>query len=146
MPRAGQAPTAVPNQGYGQAGQQIEAQRAVPLPRVPNPSQVQGGRPAGGGQQPAPQQEQAPQDPMQAAIQYARDFDPGITPLTAPSTRPGEPVQEGLSLGPGAGPDIFSQPARANQAADFLTALAQASGDQSFLDKASKIRGSGGFM
>lgn len=64
--------------------------------------------------------------------------------MTAPTQRPGEPVQAGLAMGPGPGPDIFSQPARANASADVLVSLAQASGNDQLLELAARIRKSGG--
>lgn len=80
-----QAPTAARNQPYGQAGQQIAAQRAVPLPAAP-PVQGAPGSPPGGG----------------AAGPFAR---PSDTPsLTDPSQRPDEPLEAGLPFGPGPGP------------------------------------------
>lgn len=130
-----QAPQAPNSQAYGQRGDQIAAQKAMPLP------------------QQAPAQGQAPPPggtPAQAAAQpvdimaLAKEYDPGITPLTAPSNRPGEPVTAGLSLGAGPGPEIFSQPARATRAADTLTALAQSTGDNRFMEMAARIRQGGG--
>lgn len=85
-----QAPTAAKGQGYGVAGQQIAAQRAVPLPAAPP---VQGAPPAPGGG---------------AAGPFARPED---TPtLTAPTQRPDEPLEAGMPFGPGPGPQPVSQP------------------------------------
>lgn len=131
--RTYQPPQAQASQSYGEKTQQLQAQEQMPLPQGQGP--------------PSPPPVGAPPPPPQvddALLQVAQGFDPGITPLSAPSERPGEPVQAGLSLGPGPGPDIFSQPARANQAADVLTAMAQSTGNQEFLDMAARIRGSGG--
>ena len=136
MPRNAQAPQAPNGQAYGQKGEAIAAQQQIPLPQGQGPTM-----PAAQGQAgPQPGQPTQPVDLMQAAQQ----FDPGITPLTAPSQRPGEPVTTGLATGPGAGPEIFSQPSRASASADVLTALAQASGNDAFLDLASRIRQAGG--
>lgn len=141
MPRTRQAVQAAPGQPYGEAGQQETAQRAIPLPRREAPSPQGSPQP---GPPPVPQGDPAAQTQPQDLVQVARDFDPGITPLTAPTDRMHEPVTSGLSLGPGAGPDIFSQPARANRSADVLTALAQASGNDAFLELAARIRRTGG--
>jgi hypothetical protein len=140
MPRTRQPVQAPTGQAYGQAGQQQASQRAIPLPQRQAPTVS--GAPTGPQQQAAPPAGQAagPQD----LLQVATEFDPGITPLTAPSERMHEPVTAGLSLGPGPGPDIFSQPARANRSADVLTALAQASGNDAFLELAARIRRTGG--
>jgi hypothetical protein len=125
-----QAPQAPNSQAYGMRGDQIAAQQAMPLPQTA----PQQGAPT------TPAQDAQAVDPMA----LARDFDPGITPLAAPSTRPDEPVTAGLSLGAGAGPEIFSQPARASRAADTLTALAQSTGDDRYLQMAARIRQGGG--
>ena len=83
-----QAPTAATNQPYGQAGAQIAAQRAVPLPAAPPIPNAA----AGGG----------------AAGPFARPED---TPtLTAPTQRPDEPLEAGMPFGPGPGPQAMGQP------------------------------------
>lgn len=133
MPRQYQAPQAPNSQAYGQRGDQIAAQKAVPLPQTP-PQTPQG--------PPSTPAQDAAQQPDVMAL--ARDFDPGITPLNAPSTRPGEPVTAGLAQGAGPGPEIFAQPARATRAADVLTALAQSTGDDRFMQMAARIRQAGG--
>lgn len=74
-----QAPTAATGQPYGRAGQQIAAQRAVPLPSAP---------PA-----PAPQPGTAPAGPP--------------PDLFRPTERPNEHVMTGLPVGPGAGPEAL---------------------------------------
>lgn len=149
MPRTQQQPVqSAPNQPYGTGGEQEKAQQAIPLPRASNAGPPAPAQPQASGQAPPMPQGggggQPQGDPMQQAIQFARDFDPGITPLTAPTSRPGEPVQAGLSMGPGAGPEIFNAPARAMAAADILTKLALASGNDRFMESAAKIRGTGG--
>lgn len=91
-----QAPTAATGQPYGQAGQQIAAQRAVPLPAAPPPPSPAAAAPAGGvgaaggaGGTPPP-----PPDPYR------------------PTERPNEHVMTGLPVGPGAGPEAL--PIQAN--------------------------------
>lgn len=124
-----QAPAAANNQAYGLRGDQLQAQQAMPIPQSdPVPPQ-------------APPQPSA-SDPN--LLQVAQQFDPGITPLSAPTERPGEPVTTGLSLGPGAGPEIFSSPARAQRSADMLDMLAQFSGDDRTRQMAARIRATGG--
>jgi hypothetical protein len=80
-----QAPRAVPGQTYGDAGQQIAAQQAVPLPQqAPPPAAGQGSPGVPGGPSGAP-----------------------LTPIGAPTQRPGEPLTTGIPTGPGAGPEAL---------------------------------------
>lgn len=81
-----QAPTAATGQPYGQAGQQIAAQRAVPLPSAPPPPSPAAAAPAGGEAAPPPP---PPPDPYR------------------PTERPNEHVMTGLPVGPGAGPEAL---------------------------------------
>lgn len=129
-----QPPRAANNQAYGVKNEQLQAQQAIPLP--------QGQAPGAGSPPPSPGAG-GPVQPVDV-VQAATEFDPGITPLSAPSQRPGEPVTTGLALGPGMGPDILSQPTRAIQAADFLAAMSQSLGDDSLMQIADRIRQSGG--
>lgn len=89
---------AATGQAYGQAGQQLAAQRAVPL------------APAGAAQQPGGGA------PAQAAPGSAGPFD-------RPSDRPGEPITSGLPVGPGAGPEALGNLGQAPDDMD-LQALA----------------------
>ncbi len=77
--------TTVPDQPYGAAKAQADAQSVVPMQGgLPTPSVLNG-------------QQSEPTGPM-----------PGELPsLTAPSSRPDEPVTHGMPLGPGGGTDIF---------------------------------------
>lgn len=131
-----QPPRAANNQAYGQKTEQIQAQQQIPLPQAQPPG-AGASVPAS-----APGGQQAPPDVMSVA----KEWDPGITPLSAPSTRPGEPVTTGLAQGPGAGPEIFSQPTRAMKAADVLDMIGQSLGDDSVLSIAQRIRTRGGVM
>lgn len=84
-----QAPTAATGQPYGQAGAQVAAQRAVPLPAAPPPPAAAPG-------------------PVGAAGQGAAAAPPGPPPdLYRASERPGEHVMTGLPVGPGAGPEAL---------------------------------------
>lgn len=78
------APTAAPNQTYGEAGKQLAAQRAVPM-----------GTPA----------------PARPTAQQTAATAPGsLGPLDRMTERPNEPVTTGNPLGIGAGPEVLPQP------------------------------------
>lgn len=79
------APTAAPGQTYGQAAQQLDAQRVVPM--------------AAGPTLPTPQQ-QPSQQPLTSPV--------NVVPLDAPSNAPGEHVLAGVPVGPGPGPEAMS--------------------------------------
>lgn len=76
----------VPNQEYGKAAMQREAQQAVPMGQSPVAA--------------APAQQQAP-----AGNPLPR---PGSMPFLEPTNRPNEPVTAGLPFGPG--PDSIAPP------------------------------------
>lgn len=81
-------PVRVPNGlAYGERTKLEEAQAAVPLPEAPTSSS------------PTP----ALRDPMAAALAAA----PPGPPLNRPSQRITEPVQAGLTQGPGPGPEVL---------------------------------------
>lgn len=133
MPRTRQ-PAQAPNaQAYGQAGEQLAAQKQIPLPQVTSPT-------PGAAPQTAPTAG-PPTDPLAAATA----FEPGITPLTAGTDRPHEPVTAGLSTGPGPGPEVFNQTGQSQRAVDTLTMMARVTGDQRYAEMATDILRSGGF-
>lgn len=68
---------------YGQGQEMMQQQQGAPMAQAPSPSA-------------------APQ-PMASNL-------PQVTPLTAPSTRPDEPVTTGIAMGPGAGPEALTLP------------------------------------
>lgn len=72
---------AATGQTYGKATEQMNAQRAVPMGAPPTETQ----RPSG---------------PMPGSL----------TPLTAPTERPQEPITTGAPFGAGAGSEVMSQP------------------------------------
>ena len=88
------------DQQYGQATAQRNAMRSVPMGQPPMASLgvAPNGRPSGAPPQPGP--------PQPGAVQ------PGSLPFTGPTERPNEPIQTGLSTGPGAGPEIHGAPPR----------------------------------
>lgn len=115
--------TAVPirattGQQYGQAGQQLAAQHALPMAPAPTPNTAPisgivppgGASPASAGAAPqGPPLGGAPSPPPPAPIPPG-----GLGALTSPSTRPGEPVTHGAPVGPGAGPEALPQTINVN--------------------------------
>jgi hypothetical protein len=84
--------TAAPNQEYGDAGAQKDAQRAVPI-GTPDPN--------------APPSDSTP---VTAAAVAQRNWpQAGTFKWLHPTDRPDEPVTEGLPFGPGNGPEVLSQ-------------------------------------
>lgn len=82
-----QAPRAIPNQTYGQAGAQLAAQSTIPLPAQaapPGPGNAGAGPPSLPG-----------------------EGGPPLTPIDAPTTRPGEPLTTGIASGAGPGPEVL---------------------------------------
>lgn len=92
-----QAPRVAGGQPYGVAQMQRQAQQAVPIAGTPMPAPGAAPMPAAG----APM----PQGPL-----------PGSLGFTDPSQRPGEPVQHGLPMGPGGGPEVLGNVPDANSA------------------------------
>ena len=76
----------VPNQEYGKATQQRQAQSAVPMASSPVTTA------------PAPTAAPAQRAPLPA---------PGTLPHLEPTQRPNEPVTTGIAYGPGAGPEAL---------------------------------------
>ena len=116
----------VPGQGYGDAAAQQAAQRAIPISAQPvaNAPQPTAAVPsAGGGGVPGGASAASP-----AAGPYAGE----LTPLTAPTQRPNEPVTAGLPVGPGPGPEaltgVGAQGFAHSNVTNLLTALAQIPG------------------
>ena len=79
-----QAPKAKTGQQYGEAGRQLEAQRAVPLPNAAGAAAARPASPA------------APAAPP-----------PGAMPFDRATERPNEPLTAGLPMGPGVGPEAL---------------------------------------
>ena len=101
-----EAPTALPNQTYGAAGQQIAAQRALPMAGTPTVQPAQApGAPASSAPQ-APQGAPGPQDLLAQTLAHNGPGDAAL--LSAPTARPNEPVTHGLPGGPGAGPEALT--------------------------------------
>ena len=94
-----QAITTVPDQGYGKAADQAEAQQIAPMSGGGAPTPPSPGGPAG----PPPQGGQPDLMAMAAAHNG-----PGSQPFTRPTERPNEPLTHGLPGGPGAGPEALT--------------------------------------
>lgn len=99
------ASTAVPGQQYGQAAQQLNAQKAVPMAGAPAPLSI-----------PAQQA-----GATQGAPQGLPGMQP-VTPLNAPTDH-GLPITTGLPNSPGAGPEVMSQTIQTGPAEQALAQL-----------------------
>lgn len=89
----GPAMMAARGQTYGKNTEQMQAQRAVPMRRSPTEIQAQSAR-------------RAP-----------------LTPLTAPTARPDEPITAGAPFGPGPGPMETGMPTQEQNDDDALREL-----------------------
>ena len=138
MPRKGKGPQSsvipdqnMPSPGYGQGQELAALQNVAPIqPPAPIPT----GTPTA----PAPTPQKQPLDPFQLAQQYVN---PTGLPPNAPTTRPDIPVTHGMSIGPGAGPEILHRARPHQPAADILDLLADLSGDPELSIRAARIRG-----
>lgn len=84
--------SAVPDQQYGKATQQLNAQRAVPIGTPPGPQAAS-----------LPAAALTTGSPLPAV-------QPGSLPFLHPTQRPDEPVTAGLPFGPGPGPQSMASP------------------------------------
>lgn len=122
MPRRAKRPmppTAPTGQPYGDRGEQIAAQQAVPMGPPPDAAGPPAARQA--------------MDPMAAAQAMTMP-----TPISAPSERPNEPITAGLPIGPGLGPEAVPMmpKMRRGQISQTLELLADASGDPGYSELA----------
>lgn len=124
--RRSQRPVAPQDQNYGQAGEQLAAQRAVPLPDMRAPGAAASPPPAPGAPLPAGNPPVPSADPRAAAMQAAMGMTAGPGLLTGETARPNEPVTAGLATGPGPGPEAL---APGDRVARTLERLAALSGD-----------------
>lgn len=137
-----QAPKAANDQAYGQRGDQIAAQREIPLPQdrgpvpapsvqLPAPSGPPGAPPGPGA---APVDPAAPggvaPDEMSAILAAAMaEQSPEGNSLTNPTDMPSQPVTAGLPTGPGPGPEALGVKPRNTPVAQTMTLLAETLGD-----------------
>lgn len=94
-----------PGQPYGSAKQQEQAQQAVPLPGGGGHPSPTGGAPGAAGPMPG-----------------------DLTPLSAPSLRPDEPITAGVDIGPGPGSDALASSPR-NRGTSALQQMAMETND-----------------
>ncbi len=122
---------AMTGQQYGRAREQEALQQAMPVPAVPAPTvpSVQ--------QQPATQVEAAPQPRPRMAPEEAMAFLSGMGGiLTAPDDNPALPVTDGLSTGPGRGPEALQNQTTLG---DTLRRLSLQTNDPVFMRLAAKV-------
>jgi len=118
--RGGMRPTAPQNNpanvsGTGGAGQSgTQAARYIP------------GLPYGQGQTTMAQQQSAPMagPSSVASANPIGGMLPAVTPLTAPTERPNEPVTHGMDFGPGAGSEVLNLP-RERSLSETLSSMIQ---------------------
>ena len=117
--RGGMRPTAPQNNpanisatgGAGQSGTQ--AARYIP------------GLPYGQGQTTMAQQQSAPMaGPTPTSTNMSGGMLPAVTPLTAPTERPNEPITHGMDFGPGAGSEVLNLP-RERSLSETLSSMIQ---------------------
>lgn len=146
MPRAKKTATGAPaqkieaitGQTYGEAKQQEMLQKAMPAPN-------QMAAPAPARPQANPQQQQQPQEVAQSPAAQPRlslaeamqriSGSGGL--LTAPDDNPNLPVTDGLSSGPGRGPEALTY---GSTLGNTLRMLANQTGDPIFTELASRAR------
>jgi hypothetical protein len=125
-----------PNLPYGQGEQQAQNLKVVPMPstRYEEDPGALPAAPQPQGQTQAPSRQQSMAEAMMAAQAFR--FPNGGAGLLQGTQRPGEPVTHGLSVGPGAGPDILRNPT--GTSATLFEQLAIATGDPWFRELARK--------
>lgn len=141
MPRAkktaqgspGQPVEAFTGQTYGEGARQEELQRSMPAPNV---EQASAPRPPSTQPQAVSESAQSQQRPRAsfADVTAALQGMGGI--LRAPDDKPTVPITDGLSTGPGRGPEALQ---RSTQLGNTLRRLAMQTNDPIFAELASKI-------
>jgi len=101
--------TVAKNQEYGKATEQRAAQNAIPMGSTPT---------APAAQAPSPARTLLGNMPSSQGPAVA----PGSSPFLHPTSRPDEPIQAGISSGPGPGPEALGQPQ--NAVSNALSGLA----------------------
>ena len=138
MPRAkktmagtpGQPAQPITGQTYGEAKTQQMLQEAMPAPAVRGPQ-----TPTTPTQAPQPQAQEQAQRPQLADVINMLRGQGGV--LTAPDDQPGVPLTDGLSTGPGRGPEAVRTDL---PLANTLRTLAMRTGDPVFYQLAAKVQ------
>jgi len=135
---AGYAPQAknpVAGQEYGRGAEQQRLEQAMPTPSQPTvpAAATTGGQPTG--MQPVA----APAPSFADVLSAAQAAGADSQLLTAPTTRPSEPVTAGLSRGPGVGPQAMGMK-RGSPTGDLFRRLSATLGDPYFAELADKAR------
>lgn len=137
---------AVPGQTYGMGVEQQRLQEALPTPQARQdlPQPTPAGVPA-----PAPQQDAATgvatpgvpsrEEQYAAAMQAAAQLRGAAGILTRPTDRPDVPVTNGISSGPGAGPEVLGV-RRGTPTGRRLRELSAITGDPIFRQLAERAR------
>lgn len=134
---------AVPGQMYGMGVEQQRMQEAMPTPqRRTDGAPPTAPMPEGGAA--APVEASTVQGPSraeqyQAALQAAQGFRGQAGILTKPTDQPGVPVTNGISVGPGAGPEILGM-RRGTPTGRRLRELSMLTGDPVFRTLADRAR------
>jgi len=115
--------TGAPGVRYGEGKDLAAMREAAPIPN----------NRAGSPSSPAPQPGLPAEAPMQVAASSPMPK-PGL--LTAPTTRPNEPITQGLSRGPGAGPEILGGAPTVSPLGKFLRDLTAQTGRTVFEEMA----------
>jgi len=128
------------DQAYGQSGEQMAAQRSVPLPDMRSSAPAAGPGPVGAGVPPAVQGQNPTvpsTDPRMAAMSAAAGVGRPPALLARPSQRPTEPITAGLPGGPGPGPEAFGG---TDRVAATLDRIATLTGDPKLRELAERAR------
>lgn len=128
--------SATPGQMYGAGVEQMQLQRAMP---APNLAQGPTAPVVAPGPAPAPVEAQAPPPSFDQVLAQAQGMRDQTGLLSAPTTRPQEPVTAGLTRGPGGGPEML-QMQRGTPAGDAMRRLSAATGDPFFAELAARGR------
>jgi hypothetical protein len=132
-PPAAQFPTGLP---YGKATELQQQAASMPQAAMRTP-------PVGGAPSPQPTTAPTPGQPgfsLEAAMAQMAQMSQ-VTPLNAPTQRPGEPLLAGVDAGDGPGSEVLPAFARTDRSHDVFAALAEATGDPAFDQLAQLARG-----
>ena len=130
-----QAKRPVAGQTYGHAADQQQLEQAMPTPQQPVVAAPTAPAMAGGMQPAAAAPAPSFADVLAAAQRAGSDQQL----LTAPTTRPSEPITAGLTRGPGAGPQAMGMK-RGSPTGDLFRRLSAELGDPYFAELAARAQ------